>query len=66
MTRQIITGFVLAAAFAVSTGCGSDTKTEIPTKIIEPPGPDMEGGGSNKAKGKTAPATKGEGVEADG
>ena len=55
MKRRTVAGLAAAVVLAAAAGCSSDTKTTIPTKLLDPPGMDTEGGKPGKAGKKTAP-----------
>lgn len=50
MTRRLMIGVVAGLLAIGGIGCGKEEKPTIPTKMIEPPGPDSVGGDGGKGK----------------
>lgn len=47
MTKRVL-ALLVAGTLAAGAGCGKDDKPSIPTKLIEPPGPDSSEGKTKK------------------
>lgn len=51
MMKRFLIGLTVGVLAVGGLGCGKETKPTIPTKMLEPPGPDSVGGdGGSKSK----------------